>query len=61
VDPLEDACADILQGTRRYAESKERSMPCRWSTTEHSMLIAMLKKKGKKWQEIAEIIMTKNE
>jgi hypothetical protein len=36
-------------------------MPCRWSTTEHSTLIAMLKKKGKKWQEIAEIIMTKNE
>lgn len=37
-------------------ESKERNMPVRWSNAEHSTLIAMIKKKGKKWCEIAEVI-----
>lgn len=50
-----------MQGTRRYAESKDRAVPCRWTTTEHQSLVALLKKKGKKWLEIAEIIATKNE
>jgi hypothetical protein len=42
-------------------DSANRAVPCRWTHSEHNTLVALLKKNGKKWQEIAEIIGTKNE
>ena len=42
-------------------EEKSRAVPCRWTHSEHQTLIALLKKRGKKWVEIAEVIGTKNE
>lgn len=42
-------------------DSANRAVPCRWTHSEHQTLVALLKKNGKKWQDIAEIIGTKNE
>jgi len=42
-------------------DSSNRAVPCRWTHSEHNSLVALLKKHGKKWCEIATIIGTKNE
>ncbi len=51
----------IPSKTYEMGDSSSRAVPCRWTHSEHNTLVALLKKNGKKWQEIAEIIGTKNE
>jgi hypothetical protein len=38
-----------------------RNLPHRWTMSEHSTLVNMLKTEGKVWKEIAETIVSKNE
>jgi hypothetical protein len=52
------------EGDRPYLVKKNgepRCMPCRWTMSEHGILVNLLKNEGKIWKEIAEAIGTKNE